>query len=220
MNQKAVAYLRTSSLTNIGEDKDSDDRQRHYIKTYADNNHITIVDEFYDKAVKGSDPVDTRPGFAQMLDYINTHDVRIILVESASRFARDLMVQETGYAYLKKQNITLICVDDPDNFILDTPTAIMVRQILGAVAQFEKASLVAKMKRARDKASEKKGSRVEGRTGYKAAEYHELVTKVKELHQEYTLEGISRVLFKQGITTKTGKPLHFTQIKRMLSFSF
>ena len=33
----------------------------------------------------------------------------------------------------------------------DTPTAVSVRQVLGAIAQFERASLVAKLKAARDR---------------------------------------------------------------------
>ena len=32
---KAVAYLRTSSATNVGEDKDSDKRQRAAIEAFA-----------------------------------------------------------------------------------------------------------------------------------------------------------------------------------------
>jgi len=50
----------------------------------------------------------------------------------------------------------------PDHFIEDTPTAVLVRQVLGAIAQFEKALLVAKMKVARDRkiaAGEKCGGR-------------------------------------------------------------
>ena len=39
----------------------------------------------------------------------------------------------------------------PDFFVEDTPTAVLVRQVLGAIAQFEKASLVAKRKAARDR---------------------------------------------------------------------
>jgi DNA invertase Pin-like site-specific DNA recombinase len=39
----------------------------------------------------------------------------------------------------------------PDAFLDDTPTATMVRQILGVVSQFEKAALVAKLKGARDR---------------------------------------------------------------------
>jgi hypothetical protein len=39
--------------------------------------------------------------------------------------------------------VSLIPATAPDFFLEDTPTAVLVRQVLGAIAQFEKASLVA-----------------------------------------------------------------------------
>jgi DNA invertase Pin-like site-specific DNA recombinase len=151
MTTKAFAYLRTSSATNVGGDKDSDKRQRCAILAYAKAARIEIVGEYYDAAVAGADLVTARPAFTAMLQAIAGNGVRMVIVESANRFARDLITQETGYAYLRDFGITLIAADDPDAFTSDTPTAIMVRQILGAVAQFEKASLVAKLRAARDR---------------------------------------------------------------------
>ena len=84
----AVAYLRTSSAANVGADKDSDKRQRATIAAFAKAAGYTIVDEFYDAAVSGSDPVGERPGFKAMLERIASNGVRIILVESPDRFAR------------------------------------------------------------------------------------------------------------------------------------
>jgi hypothetical protein len=46
----------------------------------------------------------------------------------------------------------LVAADDPDAFTGDTPTAKMVRQFLGAVAEFKKVNLVAKLQGARDRA--------------------------------------------------------------------
>jgi hypothetical protein len=63
------------------------------------------------------------------------------------RFARDLTVQLTGHDFLKSLGIALIPATAPDFFTEDTPTAVLVRQVLGAIAQFEKTSLVAKLKR-------------------------------------------------------------------------
>jgi hypothetical protein len=60
-------------------------------------------------------------------------------------------VQLTGPDLLKEQGITLLPVDAPDYFINETPTAVFVRQVLGAVSQFEKASLVEKLRQARDR---------------------------------------------------------------------
>lgn len=149
MTTPAYAYMRTSSAANVGADKDSDKRQRAAISAFALLSDYDIVGEYYDAAVTGCDPVAARPAFARMMAEIAADGVRTILVESASRFARDLIVQETGYQYLRDQGIALIAVDDPDAFTADTPTAVMVRQILGAVAQFEKANLVAKLAAAR-----------------------------------------------------------------------
>jgi len=63
----------------------------------------------------------------------------VVLVENASRFARDLAVQLTGHALLRARGIELVPVDAPTYFTDPSPTAEMVRQILGAVSQFEKA---------------------------------------------------------------------------------
>jgi DNA invertase Pin-like site-specific DNA recombinase len=94
----AIAYLRTSSAANVGADKDSDRRQREAIAAFATRAGYQLVDVFYDAAVSGADPIDTRPGFAAMLERIESNGARTIIVETASRFARDLMVQEVGHA--------------------------------------------------------------------------------------------------------------------------
>ena len=149
--REAVAYLRTSSAANVGEGKDSDRRQRVAIERFAKRAGFDIVDWFDDAAVSGADPIDARPGFSAALAPIAGNGAKTIIVETANRFARDLMVQEVGFAMLRDLGVTLIAADDPDAFTADTPTAVMIRQILGAVAQFEKASLVAKLKGARDR---------------------------------------------------------------------
>ena len=101
---------------------------------------MEIVATFYDAAVSGADPVTDRPGFAEMLERLLSNGARTILVESPDRFARDLMVQLAGHDMLKAKGITLIAASAPTFFVEDTPTAVLVRQVLGAVAQFEKSN--------------------------------------------------------------------------------
>jgi DNA invertase Pin-like site-specific DNA recombinase len=50
----------------VGADKDSDKRQR----AFAKQARFTIVEEYYDAAVSGADPVDQRPGFCEMLQRV------------------------------------------------------------------------------------------------------------------------------------------------------
>src|SRR5215475_9445874 len=162
---QAIAYLRTSSAANVGPDKDSDRRQREAIQSFAKRAGYELVAEFYDAAVSGADPIDTRPGFAAMLERIEGNGVRTIIVETANRFARDLMVQEVGYAKLRERGISLVAADSPNAFLDNTPTAKLVRQVLGAIAEFDKAMTVAKLRGARDRKRRANG-KCEGRKSF------------------------------------------------------
>jgi DNA invertase Pin-like site-specific DNA recombinase len=162
----AFAYLRTSSAANVGVDKDSAKRQREAIATFAKRAGYEILAEFNDEAISGADSLESRPGFAAMLERIEANGCKTILVETASRFARDLMVQEVGYARLQERSIELIAVDSPGSFQDDGPTAKLVRQVLGAVAEFDKAMTVAKLRGARErKRKTGKDKMLDGRTG-------------------------------------------------------
>jgi DNA invertase Pin-like site-specific DNA recombinase len=149
----ALAYLRTCSSTNFGEEKDSGKRQWAAIQAYAKRAGFVILRPLYsDSAVSGPDPIDSRPGFAQMFAYLLNHaDVRTILVESPQHFARDLIARETGFRMLKGRGIDLVAVDHPESFTADTPLAMMVRQILGAVHQFQRTMLVSQLRAARER---------------------------------------------------------------------
>ena len=127
LNVKAVAYIRTSSAANVGTDKDSDKRQRQAIAAFAKQAGHELVGEFNDAAVSGADHIETRPGFAAMLAYIASNGARTIIVETASRFARDLMVQEVGFAKLQALGIKLVAADSPQSFLDDTPTSKLIR---------------------------------------------------------------------------------------------
>ena len=63
---------------------------------------------------------------------------------------------------LKNLGILIIPASVPDFFTEDTPTTVLVRQVLGAIAQFERASAVAKLAAARKRKHEREG-RGEGR---------------------------------------------------------
>jgi DNA invertase Pin-like site-specific DNA recombinase len=206
---KAIAYFRTSSATNVGEDKDSLKWQREAVAKFAKAANYEIVAEYADDAVKGSDPVDARLGFSAMMTRIAGNGVRTIIVETASRFARDLIIQETGWRMLRDAGITLIAADSPDAFLDDTPTAVMIRQILSSVSQFDKAMLVAKLKGARNRKKREKG-KCGGRKSY-AERSPELVVMAKKLarcpinDRKRSLRDIAAELEAQGRVTKDGK---------------
>ena len=121
-NRKAVAYLRTSSATSVGGDKDSEKRQRAAIEAYAKAAGYQVVGEFCDAAVSGdADPIDDRPGFTEMLKRLMGNGTRTILIDSPDHFARDLMVQLAGHDMLKAKGITLIAASAPAFFLRHSP---------------------------------------------------------------------------------------------------
>src|SRR6185369_11439026 len=125
----AVAYLRTSSAANVGADKDSDQRQRAAIGAFAKRSGYELVAEFNDAAVSGADPIETRRGFAELLDRIETNGVRTVIVEDASRFARELMTQELGILALIRRGVRVLTANGDDLTDSTDPSRKMMRQI-------------------------------------------------------------------------------------------
>ena len=100
-----------------------------------------------------------------MLDRIEGNGVRVVIVEDASRFARQLMTQELGVALLVKRGVQLLTANGDDLTASDDPSRNMMRQIAGAFAEYEKARLVAKLQGARDRKRKDTG-RCEGRPSH------------------------------------------------------
>ena len=131
---EAVAYIRTSSAANVGADKDSENRQRAAIEGFALREGFVIVDEFNDAAVSGADPIETRPGFAALLDRMESNGVRTVIVEDPSRFARDLVTQELGILALIKRGVRVLTANGQDLTDSSDPSRKMMRQIAGSFA--------------------------------------------------------------------------------------
>lgn len=231
----AVAYYRTSSATNVSkqptadtaakgtkdirEFKDSLPRQQDAVRAYAKAHKLEIVQEFYDAAVSGTDPVQSRDGFSAMLAYMLGNGARIVLVENASRFARDLVIQITGHDLLKSKGISLVPVDAPDYFTNETDTAKMVRNILGAVSQFEKDTLVTRLRKGRDRKSEALGRRIEGarwvQNQVRPSAAHVAAARAAK-KRGLSLRKISAVLERKGFKNPNGKAYGAASIALML----
>ena len=221
MKKVALAYYRTSSAANVGADKDSLGRQQETVERYAKAHGYQIVEDYYDSAVSGADPIQQREGFKRLLFDLPVHSAETILVENASRFARDLAVQLAGHDQLRELGISLIPVDAPTHFQDETPTAEMVRQILGSVSQFEKATLVSKLRAARDRKRKEQG-KVEGRKALSEI-YPGLVKEARRLRRRSPKTGkqrsyrvVAAELYQQGYSTAKGKAYSPSMVARLV----
>jgi DNA invertase Pin-like site-specific DNA recombinase len=218
---QAVAYLRMSSAANVGADKDSDKRQRDATVAFAKRSGFVVVDEFYDPAVSGADPIETRPGFATLLDRIESNGVRTVIVEDASRFARDLVTQELGILALIGRSVRVLTVSGDDLTNTDDLFKVAMHQIADAFAQLEKARLVGKLKAARER-KRATGAKVEGRRPHTEL-LPDVVSLAKRLHRaspktgkRRSLREIAAELARAGYINERGKPYAALSIKMML----
>jgi DNA invertase Pin-like site-specific DNA recombinase len=156
-----------------------------------------------------------------MLERIEANGARTIIVETANRFARDLMLQEVGYAMLRERGIELIAADSPTSFLDDSPTSKLIRQVLGAIAEFDKAMTVAKLRGARERVRKEKG-KCKGRKSH-SEKNPELVALAKRLHRaspktgkRRSLREISKELAKLGSLNERGREFNPKSVQRML----
>jgi len=211
---EAVAYTRTSSAANVGADKDSEARQRRAVSGYAKRAGMVVVDWFYDPAVKGADPIESRPGFAMLLDRIEGNGVRTVIVEDASRFARELVTQELGILALIKRGVRVVTANGDDLTDTSDPSRVMMRQIAGSFNEYEKARLVAKLKVARD-AKKALTGKCGGRKTYMERD-PELVTAAKALSAQrprLSYAKIAAKLAEQGYVVKAKLDKHGHVVK-------
>ncbi len=219
---KAIAYVRTSSAANVGEDKDSHKRQLAAIQAYADRSRSEIIATYTDAAVSGADPIERRPGFAELLDHIEGNGVRTVIVEDASRFARDLITQELGILLLINRGVTVLTATGEDLTQTDDPMKKAMRQIAGVFAELEKTRLVSKLRVARERKRHAEG-KCEGRKSHAEAR-PDAVAIAKRLYrrnpksgQRRSLRTISAELAAAGFVNERGQPFHPESVKAMVT---
>ena len=161
---RALAYLRVSGKGQVK--GDGFDRQLAAIKQYAAANDIKVVRAFREEGVSGTRETMDRPAWAEMMATLHSNGaLKTIIVEKLDRVARDLMVQEAGYCrYPETSRFTLVSVAEPDPMAGDA-TRVLMRHLMGAVAQYDKTQIVAKLRGARMRKRAKEG-RCEGRKPY------------------------------------------------------
>jgi len=167
--------------------------------------------------VNGATESADRPAWSELMTALHANGVRVVLIERLDRLARDLMVQETIVADLRKNGFELVSAAEPD-LMANDPTRILVRHMMGAVAQYEKSQIVLKLRGARMRKRVKEG-RCEGRKPYG---YYEGEAEALERLQSLRAEGlgfdrIAARMNEEGIPTRTGRPWHGVVINRILT---
>jgi DNA invertase Pin-like site-specific DNA recombinase len=211
---QAVSYLRVSSVGQVA--GDGFPRQRESIASYAERNGIEVVGEFRDEGVSGTVDHGEREGFKALLERIAGNCVRLVLIERPDRLARDLLVQETLLASLIRLGVRVVDASGTDLTDQSDPSRVLIRQVLGAVAQHDRACLVAKLRAARQRKRSATG-RCEGRKPFGSRVGEDRgVERIRQLRSEgLSVRAVTERLNAEGIPSRGGKSWSFGSVGRI-----
>jgi DNA invertase Pin-like site-specific DNA recombinase len=214
---KAFGYLRTSGKGQIG--NVGFPRQRDAISRYAKANKIEIVQEFSDEAVSGTADAMDRPGLTDLFVALKANGVRTVIAESATRIARDLMISGIILGEFRKIGVRVISADGGIDLTLgnDDPSGKLIRQILGAVAAWEKCALVQKLRASRLRIR-RAGGKCEGKKPYgNTPDEQKIIQYILTLRNENkSFTTVAEQLNDEGIKSRSGGKWHPTQVQRVV----
>ena len=219
---RCVSYLRTSSLTNSGSDKDSQSRQEGVIKTYADNNNYKIVESAYDEGRSGADPLGDREGFFALLEFCKEHSITCILLETSSRYARDKDVAVKGFYMVEDYGIDSIIDCEAGLDLLGMWNSGKAYEAIlpflkMIIAEDEKREVVRRLKSGRDKKKAEVG-KCGGRNSLIQKFGEEIrITAVRAKGRGRTYQQISDLFAKNDVVTENGSPLSRGQIWHLIN---
>lgn len=214
--QDCYLYCRVSGLTQADTDLDGLPRQETAGRTFAVREGYNVVRVFRD-AVSGTK--EQREAFCEMREAMLANGVKTVLIEKLDRLARDLLLQETILADFQKNGITLLSTMEPD-LGSNEPSRKFFRQIMGAVAEYDRAIIVSRMKAGKARARAK-GKRCGGRAAYPSPRHPE---EVEVVNRVYHLRGngfnaakIAAILNSEGHLTRKGTAFQPMQVSRIIS---
>jgi site-specific DNA recombinase len=218
---KAAIYARVSTET---QEKDQTiASQVAELKQYASNNSMVIIDEYLDDGYSGE--LLERPGLDRLRDDAKNKLFDAVLVHSPDRLSRNFIYSGLVREELKKCNIAIIFLNRPD--AKDTPEDVLLEDIQGVIAQYEKAKILERTRRG--KIHKAKSGRIIGNTppyGYQYVDgrYRVDPTEADVVRLIFNLfvvdrmkiRAIAKELVARNIPTKNGNAWRASTVHKML----
>lgn len=221
-SRTAVAYLRVSTdRQELGPEA-----QRAAIEAWASREGVTVAAWHVEAGVSGAAAIADRPELVAALASLTVHRAGVLVVAKRDRLARDVMAA----AMLERMacdagaRIVSAAGEGTDS---NDPSAVLMRTLVDAFAQYERAMIAARTKAALG-AKRARGERAgtvpygftsdaAGRLSPCAAE-RAVIAQVRALRAAgMTLRGIVAELGRVGIVGRTGNALAMAQVQNILA---
>jgi DNA invertase Pin-like site-specific DNA recombinase len=229
---RVIGYTRVSTGQQAAQGTSEPDQLKG-IRAWCKANGHKLVTHCGDSGISGGKDESERAGLAEALAMIERHEADAIVTKDLSRFARSLTIQEMTLGIIWRAGAKLfvyengpttsgeVLADDPDD-----PVRTLIRQVLGAVYEFDRASIAKRLREGR-RAKAVRGGYAYGSPAYGyQADDKELVTdeteqrgiaRIGELHAAgKSFREIAATLTAEGIPAKRGGAWHPMTVKRIV----
>ncbi len=148
--ERVALYARVSTLN--GQDPEMQLRE---LRAYVARRGWTIVDEYVDQGISGAK--ESRPALNRLIADAHRRRLDAIVIWKLDRFARSLKHLVNALADMEALGVAFVSLRD--NLDLSTPSGRLMFQIIGAMAEFERA-LIQERVRAGLRNARAKGTRL------------------------------------------------------------
>ncbi len=223
----AIGYLRVSSAAQAKDGKDGFPRQRAAIRAYCAGKRLELIEEHEDAGVSGTVPLEGRDGLSRALQRCAQTGANVLVVEKADRLGRDLIVSEMAVRAFGEAGVSIVTADTGQSLTdADSdPSRKLIRQVLNAVAEYERSALVAKLRAARERKRRNGGHDV---GCYKFGAHPErpfeaeTLEVIRQLRRRQpgrarpSLGAVAARLNENGLGSRTGRPWTATMVRDLL----
>lgn len=221
---RAIGYIRVSSKGQM--EGDGPARQLDSIKKFCGANNLIFTSYVTEGGVSGTVEAMDREAFTDMITIIEQSrkghvPIEAVVVERLDRLARDLMVSEFLLKELRSRGIKVFAADQ--GALIDMasdagdPTRKLIRQIIAALAEWEKSQLVVKLRVARERKKAATG-RCEGALPYGSTPQERVILDTMKVwkKQGFSLSQIAQFLNQGDMKTRHGKSWSKQKVFNML----
>jgi len=203
--KRVLAYLRVSTASQT--DGDGFPRQALACRNFAESKGWHVA-RYFEEQQSGSDQLFDRPKMQELLALCG-EQYDTIIVERVDRIARDIVVAELFFRDCKARGVSVYSADSGEELVNATgdPTRTLIRQILGALAEWDKAQICKKLLAGRKRKKLETGKPCGGPKPYGRDEEENLVIdKIIRMvrGQKHTFQSIANALQHLKIPTPGG----------------
>jgi site-specific DNA recombinase len=145
--QHVALYMRVS--TEDQADRGTIEAQRDFLRQFASLYQLPVADEYADDGVTGTLPLRERPEGQRLLQDAEAGRFGCVLVYRLTRLGRSLKALTEAHESLSRFKVTIRSATEP--FDTSTPIGTFLFQLLGSLAELDRAQVLEQLSRGRDR---------------------------------------------------------------------